>query len=91
MATTRAGSKSLSRAARPIDLEDFVEIASAAALRAMQSHATPNPDDPGTSKRRGVTTRPPIIWNPHIIVGLIIRNELGGDAQVLQGLENLRV
>jgi hypothetical protein len=86
----KTGSKSLSRPARPIDLEDFVQAASAAALRAMQANATPNPDDPGTPKRRGITGRPPIIWNPHIIVGLIIRNELGGDLQVLQGLENLK-
>jgi hypothetical protein len=68
----------LARPMSPIKLEEFIEAASSAALRAMEAHAlTPNPDDPGTSK--ATVGRPPVIWNPHIIVGLILRNELGGE------------
>jgi hypothetical protein len=66
--------------ARPIDLNDFVQVASTAALRALATQRIPNPETVG-GKLGGK-----LIWNPHIIVGLIIRNELGGDLQLLQGL-----
>ena len=82
--------QSLARPAKAIKLEEFIQAASSAALRAMQAHAlTPNPDADEPGKGRPPLGRPPVLWNPQIIIGLILRNELGGDVKQLGGLRDI--